>query len=97
MKLPIESMEEVITLVCETFDVLERDLVGSCKKREFAEPRMIAAAIIRKLLGTSFKKIGQRFNKNHSTIIYYCDTYEDMYSKDKVFTKNVNRILNHFK
>lgn len=63
-------MEDIIEAIVKYYEVSKEDLVNKCKKEEFVTPRQMAMYIMRTKNFTSFQKIGRRFNRNHSTVVY---------------------------
>lgn len=61
--------EKILNAVGQTFGVRRDDIVGKGKNREYVLPRQIAMYLCRKSLKLPFKKIGEIFNKDHSTVM----------------------------
>lgn len=88
------SPARIIEVVCKYLNVSEERLTGASRKRELVEGRHIAMAFIRYTnRNLSLKQIGKLFgDRDHSTVIYAVQTYEDLYSTDKSFRKKIDII-----
>lgn len=61
--------EKVLTAVGQTFGIKRDDIVGKGKNREYVLPRQLAMHLCRTQLKLPFKKIGELFHKDHSTVM----------------------------
>lgn len=61
--------EKIINVTAEAYGIKREDLVGRSQSREFVLPRQVAMFLIRKHLKAPFMKIGDLFQKNHSTVM----------------------------
>jgi len=69
--LRIITPKKVIQMVAEFYDLRERDLLTSSRKKEIVRPRQIAMFLLREELKNSFPFIGRKFNgKDHTTAIH---------------------------
>jgi len=67
----IVTPKKIIQIVAEFYDLKEKDLFTSSRKREIVKPRQIAMYLLREELKNSFPFIGRRFNgKDHTTAIH---------------------------
>ncbi len=67
----IVTPKKIIQMVAEFYDLKEKDLLTSSRKREIVKPRQIAMYLLREELKSSFPFIGRRFNgKDHTTAIH---------------------------
>ena len=63
--------KKIIETVAEFYDLKEKDLLTTSRKKEIVKPRQIAMYLLREELKSSFPFIGQRFNgKDHTTAIH---------------------------
>ncbi|WP_442590941.1 chromosomal replication initiator protein DnaA [Pedobacter sp. AW31-3R] len=87
------SMEFIQKLVCEYFEVAV-DLVKSpTRKREVVQARQISMYLSKSLTKSSLKSIGAFYGgRDHSTVIYACQTVEDLIETDKKFKGYVDDI-----
>ena len=69
--------KKVIKAVSQFYDLKEKDLIESSRKKEIVKPRQIAMYILRKDLKCSFPFIGIKFGgKDHTTVMHSCDKIE---------------------
>jgi len=69
--LRIITPKKVIQMVAEFYDLKEKDLLTSSRKKEIVRPRQIAMFLLREELKSSFPFIGRKFNgKDHTTAIH---------------------------
>ncbi len=78
----IVTSKKIIKSVVDFYDLKERDLLTSSRKKEIVRPRQIAMYFLREELKTSFPAIGRKFNgKDHTTAIHsykkICKELED--------------------
>ncbi|MBB6499237.1 chromosomal replication initiator protein DnaA [Pedobacter cryoconitis] len=92
------SMEYIQKLVCEYFEVAV-DLVKSpTRKREVVQARQISMYLSKSLTKSSLKSIGAFYGgRDHSTVIYACQTVEDLIDSDKKFKGYVTDIQKKLK
>ncbi len=71
------SIETIQRVVCEHHGIRLGDLLSQKRTRNIAFPRQIAMFLARKLTGSSFPVIGERFGgRDHSTVIHGNNTIE---------------------
>jgi len=65
------TTKKVIQVVAEFYDLKEKDLLTSSRRKEVVYPRQIAMYLLRKELKSSYPFIGRKFKgKDHTTAIY---------------------------
>jgi chromosomal replication initiator protein len=80
------SMEYIQKLVCEYFEVPVEMVKSKTRKREIVQARQISMYLAKSHTKTSLKSIGAFFGgRDHSTVIYACQTVEDLIDTDKKF------------
>jgi chromosomal replication initiator protein len=68
------SPKKIIQTVAEFYDLKEKELLTSSRKREIVYPRQIAMYLLRNELKSSFPFIGRKFQgKDHTTAIHACE------------------------
>lgn len=86
--------DQVIETVCTALGMSRSELVSPTRKRHLAEARCIAIGIILARIPLfGLKKLGTVFNRDHSSIIYCRDLYNDLYGSNKEFTYKANLVL----
>lgn len=87
------SIEFIQKLVCEYFEVPVEMVKSSTRKREIVQARQISMYLSKNLTKASLKSIGSFFGgRDHSTVIYACQTVEDLIDTDKKFKGYVDDI-----
>lgn len=80
------SMEYIQKLVCEYFEVPIEMVKSKTRKREIVQARQISMYLAKFHTKTSLKSIGAFFGgRDHSTVIYACQTVDDLIDTDKKF------------
>ena len=80
----IITPKKIIQTVAEFYDLKEKDLLISSRKKEIVRPRQIAMYLLREELKNSFPSIGRKFNgKDHTTAIHSYKKIIKEIEKDK--------------
>jgi chromosomal replication initiator protein len=67
----ISSVKKIIKTVAEFYEISEKELISTSKRKEYVRPRQIAMYLLREELKCSFPFIGRRFGgKDHTTAIH---------------------------
>jgi chromosomal replication initiation ATPase DnaA len=61
---------QIIREVADRNGITVRQILGKNRSRHLAWPRHEAYALIRERLGYSYPRIGQIFNRDHTTVLY---------------------------
>ncbi len=64
------SAPRIMTVITDYFSVTIDQLKGPSRKSEFVLPRQIAMYLCRELTDLSLPKIGEEFNRDHSTVMH---------------------------
>jgi len=89
----IVTPKKIIQVVAEFYDLKEKDLLISSRKREIVRPRQIAMYLLREELKNSFPFIGRRFNgKDHTTAIHSYKKIQQEIEKDKKLKDEIGLI-----
>lgn len=92
------SMEYIQALVCEYFEVPIDMVKSKTRKREIVQARQISMYLSKLHTKTSLKSIGAFFGgRDHSTVIYACQTVDDLIDTDKKFKAYVADIQKKIK
>lgn len=87
------SIETIQRLVCEHYGVRLSDLLSKKRTRSIVFPRQIAMYLSRKLTGSSFPTIGDRFGgRDHSTVIHANYTIERRIKDDQRLRASVEEL-----
>lgn len=92
------SIDYIQKLVCEYFEVPLDMVKSKTRKREIVQARQISMYLAKNHTKTSLKSIGAFFGgRDHSTVIYACQTVEDLIDTDKKFKSYVQDIQKKLK
>jgi len=70
----VANPKKIIQVVADFYDLKERDIISSSRKKEVVKPRQIAMFLLREILKSSYPFIGRKFGgKDHTTAIHACD------------------------
>ncbi|MFH1714241.1 MAG: chromosomal replication initiator protein DnaA [Candidatus Nealsonbacteria bacterium] len=70
----VVSPKKIIEIVAEFYDLKEREIISSSRKKEIVRPRQIAMFLLREELKNSYPFIGRKFGgKDHTTAIHACE------------------------
>jgi chromosomal replication initiator protein len=89
---PTVSISDVQKIVANYFNIKIADLTGERRHRSVSRPRQIAMFVCRKLLNFSYPDIGQRFNKDHSSVIAATRNIEKLIEKDGSIRDSIDSI-----
>jgi len=92
------SIEYIQKLVCEYFEVPIEMVKSKTRKREIVQARQISMYLAKNHTKSSLKSIGSFFGgRDHSTVIYACQTVVDLIDTDKKFKAYVYDIQRKLK
>lgn len=90
---PEISAEEITKIVSVSLDISLSDMRSETRKRPVVEARQIAMHLIRKHTDETLVNIGKMFgNRDHSTVIYSCQTVEDLRQTNKIFKQLISKL-----
>lgn len=88
---------KILLSICLALDIPMKELCSKSRERELVEARTIAVGLIL-LYEKSFtlKRLGVLLGgRHHSSIIHLRQTFDNLYKRDKPFTKKVQEVLKH--
>ncbi len=92
------SIEYIEKLVCDYFEVPIEMVRSKTRKREIVQARQISMYLAKSYTKSSLKTIGSFFGgRDHSTVIYACQTVGDLIDTDKKFKGYVHDIQKKLK
>jgi len=87
------SIERIIKIVCDFFNMPKSDFLSQTRKREIVQSRQIAMYFAKKFTKHSLEVIGNDIaNKDHTTVIYSCKNVKNLMDTDKHFKSQVESI-----
>jgi len=66
---PNLSLEDVVSLICRSFDLTPAQLASKSRRQNLVVARNTAFFLLRKHTDLTLEEIGDRFNRKHSTVI----------------------------
>lgn len=63
------TFERIVSLTAQSYGVTEADILGKSQTREYVLPRQVTMYLLRKHLKLPYMKIGDRFYRDHSTVM----------------------------
>lgn len=85
-------------VVCDYFGIKREQLLSKTRKREIALPRQLAMYFAKEFTNATFTKIGEEMGgKDHSTVMYACETIKDVSKVDKELKKYVKELTEKIK
>lgn len=77
----------------QTFSgITYNDIVSNKRSRNIAHPRQVAIYLCRELLESTFKAIGEEFNRDHSTIMHSYDLISNALKEDRNLREEIEAI-----
>jgi len=69
--LRVVNPRNILQIVAEFYDLKEKDLLASSRKKELVQPRQIVMYLLKEELKCSFPFIGRKLGgKDHTTVMY---------------------------
>lgn len=82
------SVEKIISEVSRTYNVSESDILSNRKTASLVLARQVAMYIARETTELSYKAIGEKFGKDHTTVLYNVNKIEE-FLKDKPYEQEL--------
>ena len=82
------SVEKIISEVAKSYNISENDIISNRKTAKLALARQVAMYIARQTTELSYKAIGEKFGRDHTTVLYNCNRIEE-FLKDKPYEKEL--------
>ena len=91
------SVESILDVVTNHFDVDLDTLRGKCRKKENVFPRQIAMYMLKELTNLPLKSIGYHFGgRDHSTVIHAVQAVSEAMETDKTVEKTIKNLFTRF-
>ncbi len=84
--------EFIIKAVAKYFEINPEDITGKDRSQKMIEPRKIAMYMVRDMTHLSFPKMGEVFNKDHSTVKHAIDSLEEQLKDDAVLREKIQDV-----
>jgi chromosomal replication initiator protein len=76
------TIDRIQDVVCEHFRVTREDMLSPRRSQEITRPRQIAMYLARVMLDVSSKQIGDRFRRDHTTVLHAEKKVDEMIRSD---------------
>ncbi len=87
------TIEKIIKIVSEYFNVLPEQMLGAHRSKELVKPRQITMYLLRHEINMSFPKIGHELNKkDHTTIMHGVSRIEKEIGRNLELQKELSKI-----
>lgn len=90
---PQPSVDDIIRVVCEYYDVKRVDLLGKRRHQSISLPRQVCMSLARSHTRHSLEEIGAQFGgRDHSTVIHAVKSVTSKQEQDKSFAKSLSHL-----
>jgi len=89
--------EDVITAVCETYDVTVDQLRGKDRSRGIVEARHVTCWMLVKKMGMTLSEVGKTFlgGRDHTTVMSSIKRFNDIYETEDQFREKVDALVDN--
>lgn len=88
-----DKVKDIKEIVCKFYGINLWMIESRSRRREFVEPRQIAATLVRQFTRLSLKLTGLKFGGiDHSSVIHSVNTVDDLIATDKDYRKKFEHI-----
>lgn len=94
--LPV-TISHIVEEVCRTTGVSSEDIYGKKHTANISNARKMVFYIIREVTDMSYKAIGKEFHRDHSTVMYNVEKFDEILRTDSVLKSQVSDIINNIK
>lgn len=85
--------KKIIQAVVEFYDLKEKDIISSSRKKEIVKPRQVAMYLLREEMKSSYPFIGRRLGgKDHTTAIHACEKITREMEKNETLGDEISLI-----
>ncbi|MFH1643302.1 MAG: chromosomal replication initiator protein DnaA [Patescibacteria group bacterium] len=85
--------QKIISIVADFYDLKEKEILSSSRKREIVKPRQVAMYLLREELKSSYPFIGRKLGgKDHTTAIHACGKITKEVEKNENLAEEINLI-----
>lgn len=89
----VVTPNQLIRLVAEFYDLKEKDILASSRKKEIVKPRQVVMYLLREELKSSYPAIGRKLGgKDHTTVIYGCEKVSEGLKKSESLVEEIRLI-----
>lgn len=92
------TIDDIVEKVCSHYGVSQQNVFGKSRKRDYVQVRQISMYLAQKYTKMPASRIGQLIgNRDHSTVIYSCNTVESRLRTDETFSAELSSIESSLK
>ena len=84
--------ETIQQTVANHFGITLGDMIGKCRSRHVADPRMIAMYLCRKLTRLSSNEIGEIFGRTHANVLHAAKTVPERCADDDMLRRSLAQL-----
>ena len=87
------TTKNILTTICDFYDLPLSELIGSCREKRLVVPRQIAMYLMRTELKSSFPGIGQEMGgRDHTTAMHACTKIGKEIERDEKIRQDISHI-----
>lgn len=87
------TVSGIVDEVARTYGASAEAIYSKKQNAQITEMRQMAMFIVRELTGMSTKLIGREFGRDHSTVVYSLQKFQEKYDRDSRVRLTVNNII----
>ncbi len=91
------TIETIQKVVAEEYNISIQELTGKGRKKNIITARQIAMYLCQQLTEFSTTEIGNRFGKNHTTVMYSCEEVKNDISSDSKTDYKIQGLIKNIK
>jgi len=88
----VHFKDDLISVVCDVFDVEVKAVFSENRKRELVMARVVIGRLLRMNTKMTYSKIGELLNRDHSSVVYYVNLFEDEMQFNEWFKSKANEV-----
>lgn len=88
------SIDKIISQVAKYYQITVDDIKGKKRVKTIAMPRQIAMYLSRELTDMSYPKIGEAFDRNHTTVIHAYELIDSRQKTDIKLERDLKDLIN---
>lgn len=86
------TIDQLIDSVSDYYTVPKSEVIGISRSREYMVPRQMIMYLAKTKLRASLVKIGEHFNRNHTTVMHGVNKMKEQIKNDRHLLRDVNAI-----
>ena len=87
------TVSAIVEEVARTYGAEPQSIYSKMQNAQVTEMRQMAMFIVRELTGMSTKLIGKEFGRDHSTVVYSLQKFQEKYDRDSKVRLTVSNII----